>query len=122
MSVGSHPPITVESRAEQTLGSSTDPIYRMVARVIATRHPGGGTLVDVGCGTGSLWSYVRRHFSTYLGVDVIPYEGFPQDGTFCKVDLDSGRSTIPDGAADVVASVDTIEHLENPRALMRELV
>ena len=29
---------------------------------------------------------------------------------------------MPDGFADVVCAVETIEHLENPRAFMRELV
>jgi 2-polyprenyl-3-methyl-5-hydroxy-6-metoxy-1,4-benzoquinol methylase len=38
------------------------------------------------------------------------------------VDLDSGRTPLPDGYAEVVVSAETIEHLENPRAFMRELV
>lgn len=115
-------PPTVESRASQTLGTSGDPIYRAVARVLAARQPDGGTLVDVGCGTGTLWSHVRDRFSTYLGVDVLRYEGFPEDGTFIPVDLDTGRVALPDASADVVAAVETIEHLENPRALARELL
>ena len=37
------------------------------------------------------------------------------------LDLDAGRAPLSDGVADVVAAVETIEHLENPRAFLREL-
>jgi hypothetical protein len=46
----------VEARARQSQGASSNAIYEMVARAIAQRHPGGGVLVDVGCGAGKLWS------------------------------------------------------------------
>lgn len=111
----------VESRARATGGTSSEPVYRLVARTIAERHPGGGTIVDVGCGRGDLWDHLRGHFDRYVGVDVVHYEGFPDNGTFCKVDLDAGRAELADGAGDVVAAVETIEHVENPRAFVREL-
>ena len=41
--------------------------------------------------------------------------------TFRSGDLNQ-RLPVEDGAADVVVSIETIEHLENPRALFRELV
>ena len=47
---------------------------------------------------------------------------FPSDGEFITADLDAYRVSLPDGVADVVAAVETIEHLENPRAFLRELV
>jgi len=55
-------------------------------------------------------------------VDVICYEGFPAAAEFVALDLDAGVVPLPDGGADVVAAVETIEHLENPRAFLRELV
>ena len=79
-------------------------------------------LLDVGCGTGNLWLALARRFDRYIGADVVRYEGFPSDAAFCPVDLDSQRVLLPDSAADVVAAVETLEHLENPRTLMRELV
>ena len=111
----------VETRARQSLGISTDAIYRAVAKALIERHPRGGTLVDVGCGVGNLWPFVTDRFAKYIGVDVVQYDGFPEAGEFTKIDLDTGRAALPDGIADVVAGVETIEHLENPRAFAREL-
>ena len=79
-------------------------------------------MLDVGCGTGNLWGYVRGRFDRYIGVDVVRYEGFPAGAEFCPSDLDAGRLPLPEQVADVVAAVETIEHLENPRAFVRELV
>ncbi len=112
---------TTEQRAEVSLGTSAEAIYLLLARTIREGHPGGGTLLDVGCGTGGLWGYVREQFHVYVGADVIRYEGFPEGAEFRPVDLDTGRIDLPDGTADVVACVETIEHVENPRALVREL-
>ncbi|HEY0024075.1 MAG TPA: class I SAM-dependent methyltransferase [Longimicrobium sp.] len=111
----------VEARARQSLGRSDHAVYGMVARAVEARHSGGGTLADVGCGAGALWPYLRGRFDRYVGVDVVRYEGFPADGEFHALDLDRGGSSLPDGTADVAAGVETIEHLENPRAFVRDL-
>lgn len=118
---GDAPAISVEQRAEQSRGISGAAIYRLVARVIGQHHPGGGLLLDVGCGAGQLWDVLAGQFDRYAGADVVRYEGFPRAGAFHRVDLDTGRVDLPDGTAEVVACVETIEHVENPRALMREL-
>lgn len=112
----------VEARARQSLGASGEAIYRMVAETVAARHRGGGTLVDVGCGSGRLWTFLRDRFERYVGVDAVRYDGFPADGEFVPADLDSGQLPVEPGSADVAVAVETVEHLENPRALMRALV
>jgi 2-polyprenyl-3-methyl-5-hydroxy-6-metoxy-1,4-benzoquinol methylase len=112
----------VETRARASLGVSDEAIYRMVAHVLQASRASGGVLLDVGCGAGQLWAYVREHFAHYVGVDAVRYQDFPSAAEFHLVDLDTGRASLPDGCADVVAAVETIEHLENPRAFMRELV
>lgn len=110
----------VELRASLSGGTSAVAIYRMVARALEGRHPGGGTLLDVGCGMGNLWPWVQTHFQRYLGADVVRYPGLPAAAEFVPADLDRGIP-LPDAVAEVVAAVETIEHLENPRAFVREL-
>jgi 2-polyprenyl-3-methyl-5-hydroxy-6-metoxy-1,4-benzoquinol methylase len=94
----------------------------MVRVALEGRHDVGGVLVDVGCGAGLLWPVLRERFTRYVGVDVVRYEGFPHDAEFTQINLESGAAPLPDGCADVAAAVETIEHLENPRALVRELL
>lgn len=111
---------TLDRRARQSLGSSDDAIYRTVAAVLA-RQEGAGLLCDVGCGRGGLWPVVARRFSRCIGIDAVRYEGLPADVEFRAADLDTGALPLDDGIADVAVAVETIEHLENPRAFVREL-
>jgi SAM-dependent methyltransferase len=111
-----------EARARLSRGTSGEAIYRLVGRALKERYSGGGVLLDVGCGRGDLWSYIGDRFDRYVGVDAARYDGFPADGEFLKADLEDYRVPLPDGVADVVVAVETIEHLENPRAFCRELV
>jgi 2-polyprenyl-3-methyl-5-hydroxy-6-metoxy-1,4-benzoquinol methylase len=112
---------TVEQRARETRGMSGDAVYRLVARALRDRHQHGGTLLDVGCGTGALWAYLSDHFDRYIGSDAVRYDELPDGSEFHQVDIDTGRIPLPDESADVVVAVETIEHVENPRAFVREL-
>jgi 2-polyprenyl-3-methyl-5-hydroxy-6-metoxy-1,4-benzoquinol methylase len=116
------PPETVETRALKSGGISNDVILGMVRRALIGRHISAECVVDVGCGSGNLYPYVSDRFATYIGLDVVEYDGFPQAARFCKADLDCDRMPLPDGCADVVTAVEVIEHLENPRAFVRKLV
>ena len=116
------PAQTVETRARQSGGISNDAILRMVSRAMEQRQIAGECVVDVGCGAGNLYGFISRRFSRYVGVDVVRYEGFPPEAEFRQLDLDSGQISLPDKCADVVAAVEVIEHLENPRDFMRKLV
>ena len=80
--------ITTEQRARLSEGSSLPTIYAGVATALGAVHPGGGTLVDVGCGGGALWPVLRSVFARYVGVDIIRYVGFPADGVFVTANLD----------------------------------
>jgi 2-polyprenyl-3-methyl-5-hydroxy-6-metoxy-1,4-benzoquinol methylase len=109
----------VASRARLSLGSANDAIHAMVERLL-TQAGATGTLVDVGCGTGDLWRRVRQHFGRAIGLDAVRYEGLPEEVAFSAADLDA-TLPIADGLADVAVAVEVIEHLENPRAFVREL-
>ena len=112
---------SLEARARLSLGSSSDAIYRMVAKALAARGVAGGRLVDIGCGGGGLWREVRGRFDQYCGLDAVRYDDFPANAEFRQVDLDSAHWPMRDGDADVITAVETIEHLENPWAFVRSL-
>jgi 2-polyprenyl-3-methyl-5-hydroxy-6-metoxy-1,4-benzoquinol methylase len=115
------PAPAVEMRARLSLGTSHDAIYRMVRDALDARGVRGGTLVDVGCGSGALWPFLADRFDRYCGLDAVRYAGFPGDGAFHTVDLDQAIWPIEESVGDVVAAVETIEHLENPWAFVRAL-
>jgi SAM-dependent methyltransferase len=112
----------VESRALQSGGASDRAIYQMAARAIRARPVGGGALIDVGCGEGALWAFLRDRFRSYIGVDIVRFNSFPGEGQFHKANLDAEAIPLPADCADVVVALETIEHLENPRGFVRDLV
>ena len=114
-------PADLELRVRQTLGTSHDAIYSTVDAVLAG-HRTSGTLADIGCGTGRLWERLRGRFQRCIGVDAVRFEGLPPDIEFRGADLDAEALPVSTGEADAVVAVETIEHLENPRAFVRELV
>ena len=112
----------LESRARRSGGTSSRPIYEMVARALERHGIVGGTFVDVGCGAGDLRRFLGNRFDRYVGLDAVRYDGLPEDLQFHAGDLDGDGQLAPSAMADVVAAVETIEHLENPRRLVREMV
>lgn len=111
----------LDARARLTRGTSGETIHAMVETLVAERHVGGGVLVDVGCGTGAMCARLARRFDRCIGVDAVRYDGVPDFVQFVSHDLDTPRIPLDDATGAVVTAVETIEHLENPWAFVREL-
>lgn len=112
----------VEDRARSSAGGSSAAIHDAVVRALIDRGVHARVLLDVGCGTGTLHTSVRSLCERYIGTDAVLHEGFPPGAEFVQANLDANSVALPDGVCDVVACVETIEHVENPRALVRELI
>jgi 2-polyprenyl-3-methyl-5-hydroxy-6-metoxy-1,4-benzoquinol methylase len=113
------PTVGMEARARLSGGASHDAIYAAAAAAL-TACGAAGPLVDVGCGRGAIWRVIRDRFAAYVGVDAVEYEGFTRDARLVRADLERPLP-LADGVAGTVISLETIEHLENPRAFVREL-
>jgi SAM-dependent methyltransferase len=106
-------------RALKSQGKSSKAIYLKVSELINSQS---GKVVDAGCGQASFYEFLDLSKQQYIGVDLVRYSEFPQGCEFIESDLDADRIKLTGNYAEVVCSIETIEHLENPRAFMRELV
>src|SRR4029453_14716321 len=68
-----------------------------------------------------LWAFLQPPFSSYCGIDAVRYDGSPSSGEFRQADFDRSDWSVDSNAADLVVSLETIEHVENPWAFMRGL-
>lgn len=115
-----HVDATVRDRAARSLGRAHERIHLTAARLLE-RCNAGGALLDAGCGNGDLWRFASDRFTSCTGVDAVRYPGLPQDVRFLSANLD-GTLPLDDASVDTAAAIEVVEHLENPRAFMRELV
>ena len=63
-------------------------------------------VVDLGCGRGDCARSLDGLFATYIGCDVVKYEGFPEQDTiqFRPTDLNRPPDDMNDACADAVVS------------------
>ena len=113
--------VALETRALQSLGQSGAAIYAAAVDGLR-RRSARGAVADIGCGTGRLHTFLGALATSYIGVDAVRYDGFPAAAPFLAADLNRDQIPVADGSADIAVSLETIEHLENPRAFCRELV
>ncbi len=108
--------------AEATRGISSDSIYRAVQRVIVDRDLRGKAL-DFGAGAGQLTRELLAmdRFAQVSAADIMPAPPeFAGKIEWIQQDLNLPLEN-HDAAFDVVISAEVIEHLENPRSMMRDL-
>ena len=108
--------------SEQSKGASEESIYVAIERRLADLGASGEAM-DFGSGTGQLTRRLHRsgRFRSIAGADLYPR----------AADLDPGIGWIegdlndplphPPATFDLIVAAEVIEHLENPRAVCREL-
>jgi glycosyltransferase involved in cell wall biosynthesis len=111
------------SRAPAAKAKSLDPLFSAVAGILRKRSAHYDTIVDLGCGEGDGAGYLRDLYGRYLGGDFVEQERFPGSDSvgFRATDLNREPYPFDDASADAVVSIETIDRLENPYALVRQM-
>ena len=102
-------------------GFSNGAIYDIVLAAL-DRYGASGDALDFGAGQGYFASLLRTggRFRRVVAADLMPRpDGLAKDIDWLQTDLND-RMAVADGSFDTVTAVEVIEHLENPRAMLRE--
>lgn len=102
-------------------GISSDPIHRMALAALR-RQGSGGDVLDFGAGLGGFARRLQEAglYRTVSAVDIMARpEALPDAIVWRQADLNAPLP-LPDGGFDAIAALEVIEHLENPRAMLRE--
>lgn len=108
--------------AELSGGISNDIIYRAIERLIARGNLGGAVL-DYGAGTGALTRRLQQlgRFSSISAADIFAKPKEIKGASWIQQDLNEPIKGY-DCAFDAIIAAEVLEHLENPRFTIRELV
>lgn len=103
---------------------STQPIYQAILQVVQRRllEQEKLQILDVGAGRGDLLQHLANLYPITASACDFHVERFAlADVPIQKVDLNQERLPYPDGSFHLVTCSEVIEHLENFRALMRDV-
>jgi SAM-dependent methyltransferase len=108
--------------AKASGGVASDPIYRAVERSLFDQSA-GGRLLDLGAGRGNFTRRLKAsgRFATVTGADIVERPpDLPSDIAWIEADLNESLP-MSAGIYDTIVCSEVIEHVENPRALVREI-
>src|SRR5688500_2556119 len=92
-------------------------VHEYAVELAQTVLPDGGRILEVGAGCGSLALRLRD-----AGLDVVPTDLDPPHDWIFRLDLDDPELTDElRGPFDMVVCVETLEHVENPRGVLRSI-
>lgn len=96
-------------------------VYRPLAELLAKFNP--SRALDVGCATGSLVKALLERGIDAYGVDVSAYavNSSPIKDRLKWVDIEEESLPFPDQHFDMVTSLETLEHLNNPERAISEI-
>lgn len=114
--------IDITKAVEQSLGLSSGEIYLKGYELVKNLN-NHGSILDFGSGQGRFLTMLSDlQFEKISGADLmIKPENIPSLHEWIQSDLNSGLPLV-DESFDVIAAIEIIEHLENPRAVVREMV
>ncbi|OUL30811.1 methyltransferase domain-containing protein [Nostoc sp. 106C] len=107
--------------AAATKGISNDVIYTKFLQLI-TEYDLKGDILDFGAGTGNLTQHLYRlsRFKSITAADIMQHsEEITYPVKWITWDLNNSLN-ISEQIFDVIVSAEVIEHLENPRGVVRE--
>ena len=97
---------------------------RAIYQIIADLIPVGSRVLDLGCGDGALLAYLRdARQCTGYGVEIDDskvLECVRRGVNVIQRNLEEGLSLFDDDSFDVVLQLDTLQHLRNTEAMLRE--
>ncbi|QPF75841.1 methionine biosynthesis protein MetW [Roseateles sp. DAIF2] len=95
-----------------------------VMEQIAALVPAGSRVLDLGCGTGELLAYLQKHKGcTGYGVeldDANLLACVERGVNAIQLNLEEGLAIFEDQSFDVVLQLETLQHLRNTEAMLRE--
>jgi 2-polyprenyl-3-methyl-5-hydroxy-6-metoxy-1,4-benzoquinol methylase len=92
-------------------------VHEYAVDLVKQALPQGGRVLEVGAGCGALTLRMRD-----AGFDVVPTDLFPPHDWIHRLDLDAPEWTDETrGPFDLVVCVETLEHVENPRQVLRSI-
>ena len=92
-------------------------VHEYAVELARAALPDGGRVLEVGAGCGALAVRLRE-----AGFDVVPTDLDPPHDWIHRLDLDDPQWTDQTrGPFDLVVCVETLEHVENPRQVLRSI-